>query len=321
MLGDVIEVSKSKVMTKKSLLKWIFSFIIMTTGVVLILWVLIGFGNYMPSRIAKGYVKNLEYNYLYQDAFTSDTYKQEKAKIMESRFFVSKVEFEKFIQNTTALANDKFTFINYDNIFGKMKYSTSIARRHNLTSEMIGDNVLKIKFDSFTSGLTASFKKELDQHPEAEYLIIDLRNNGGGATREALGIADDLLSSGEMFRSQKLREDFRYYADEEHYSFKKLFIWLNKDSGSASEVLTLALKTNLGDQVVLIGKETYKKGVGQNIDTDEKLRLEFAVVSQRWSVNDKTVEDIEYHLTPYLSEAVQLKVNEDYLRETKKLIL
>lgn len=95
-------------------------------------------------------------------------------------------------------------------------------------------------------------------------LILDLRDNGGGLLDQAIKIANEFLEKGQMitFTKGAHRTTQNYKANGEG-QFKELplYILVNENSASASEVLAAALKEN--NRATLIGENTYGKGLVQ----------------------------------------------------------
>ena len=95
-------------------------------------------------------------------------------------------------------------------------------------------------------------------------LILDLRDNGGGLLDQAIKIANEFLKKGQLitFTKGAHRATQSYKANGEG-QFKELplYILVNENSASASEVLAASLKEN--NRATLIGENTYGKGLVQ----------------------------------------------------------
>lgn len=102
------------------------------------------------------------------------------------------------------------------------------------------------------------------QSQNIENIVIDLRDNGGGYLIAAENILDLFIPSGEiMYRVENRQGEEKLYkaSNRTKYTFKHGFLLVNDQSASASEVMTGALKEQLGYTV--IGKTTYGKGTVQ----------------------------------------------------------
>lgn len=97
-----------------------------------------------------------------------------------------------------------------------------------------------------------------------ENIVIDLRGNGGGYLDAAKDILNLFLPEGSiMFKVQDKNKNEKVYKASKHkkYMFNQGYILVDHNSASASEVMTAALKEDLGYKV--IGETTYGKGTAQ----------------------------------------------------------
>lgn len=139
-------------------------------------------------------------------------------------------------------------------------------------SEMLPHKTAYIKISAFNtsdedSDITTytEFKNHYDELKDlgAEKLIIDLRDNPGGALDVVCDIADEILPEGlitYMEYKNGQRENFMSDANEIDMPMAVL---INENSASASEVLTGALKDY--KKATVVGKTSYGKGVVQSV--------------------------------------------------------
>jgi C-terminal processing protease CtpA/Prc len=66
------------------------------------------------------------------------------------------------------------------------------------------------------------------------------------------------------------------------------YILVDEYTASASELLTLGLKTYLSN-VTVVGRSTYGKGVGQNVFEDKSKKIIVAVTNHFWNVREKNI--------------------------------
>ena len=122
-----------------------------------------------------------------------------------------------------------------------------------------------LKIDSFSGTVLEQVQKELDSYSDSiKSLVIDLRDNTGGYLNAANDISDLFLESGQIIYKIKDRDGkiSSYSAKSSIYKkFNKIVVIINENSASASEILTLALKDNLGAKVV--GEKSFGKGTVQ----------------------------------------------------------
>lgn len=172
----------------------------------------------------------------------------------------------------------------------------------------------------FASNTYSQFKKQLDalQKQNIDGLIIDLRENSGGHLKAATRILSLFLDSDKViYQLQKGNKKVKYYSKgEKDYKYPIVFIG-NGGTASASEVLIISLKENLGAK--LVGTKTYGKGTVQ-----EMIELsngdKYKITTQKWLspkgiwINDtKGINpDIEVELTD---------TSDNQLKEAQKEIL
>ena len=104
-------------------------------------------------------------------------------------------------------------------------------------------------------------------------LIIDLRNDGGGALTDAVKIAGFFIDEGPVVQVRDSNGDIRTHADESgtHLYDGPLAIMVNQFSASSSEILAAVLQ-DYGRAVIIGGAHTHGKGTVQAIiELDRRL--------------------------------------------------
>ena len=135
-----------------------------------------------------------------------------------------------------------------------------------LTVEKVdGVTVAVIKIPSFYLGLTNDVKKLLIemQTKGASALIVDLRENGGGALTEAVGLSGLFISDGPVVQVRDAYQRIRVHEDPDNAQqyTGPLLVMINRFSASASEIFAAAIQDyNRG---IIIGQNTYGKGTVQ----------------------------------------------------------
>lgn len=107
------------------------------------------------------------------------------------------------------------------------------------------------------------------QEKKVDGVIIDLRDNGGGALQEAVDLTGLFIKDGPVVQVRGIdnRVDVEKDEDPEVYYNGPLIVMVNKFSASASEIFSGAIQ-DYGRGLV-IGEQTYGKGTVQNlIDLD-----------------------------------------------------
>ncbi len=133
--------------------------------------------------------------------------------------------------------------------------------------KMLGDGIGYIEFTSFDETTADDFKIKYDEL-KAEgmtHLIIDLRNNGGGLVDQATKIADYMIEKDGviLYEVDKNGKETVEKSKNDPIIDIPIVILTNKNTASASEILTGALK-DLG-KAKIVGTTTYGKGIIQDI--------------------------------------------------------
>ena len=150
---------------------------------------------------------------------------------------------------------------NIDIELKRNNYTTSTVS----ASYRVGD-VGYVAISAFSKVTHRDFYEAYTKLGNVNSVVIDLRDNGGGAESGAVDLASLLLRKGEVIVTNK-------YRDHEEVIKKKskdnilcdipLVIIINENSASASELFTGAIQDN--DRGVIIGRTSFGKGLIQRI--------------------------------------------------------
>ena len=128
-----------------------------------------------------------------------------------------------------------------------------------------GKKVGVIEIPSFYVGLSEDTKKEIAKLNEQQVdgIVIDLRNNGGGALTEATALTGLFINSGPVVqvRDSYGRVKVNGDSDDRVYFDSPLTVLVNRYSASASEIFAAAMQ-DYGRAVVL-GEQSFGKGTVQ----------------------------------------------------------
>ncbi len=123
--------------------------------------------------------------------------------------------------------------------------------------------------------------------------FLDLRDNGGGFLNQGILVADEFLSSGDIV-FQRARGVTQRLASAQPPAFDlPMVVLVNENSASASEIVAGALQEN--GRAIVIGEETFGKGVAQNVislsDGGQLVYLAFEwLTPNRRSINQQGIE-------------------------------
>lgn len=95
-------------------------------------------------------------------------------------------------------------------------------------------------------------------------LVVDLRSNPGGILETCVRMMDYVLPDGLLvYTADKDGKGDKYYSEDGHQLDIPMAILIDKNSASASEVFTGAVKDF--EKAVVVGEKTFGKGIVQNL--------------------------------------------------------
>ena len=151
---------------------------------------------------------------------------------------------------------------------GEEKTVTLVKKKVQIDSVSFAnyDEVGYIKIDTFSNVTYSQVVKALDNlDANTKSLVIDLRDNTGGYLQASHNIADLFIEKDKVVYQLKGRDEiakeFKTNAGV-YKTFDKVVVLINGQTASASEILTLALKENIGAKVV--GTKSFGKGTVQD---------------------------------------------------------
>ncbi|MDE5653566.1 MAG: S41 family peptidase [Muribaculaceae bacterium] len=135
-------------------------------------------------------------------------------------------------------------------------------------SGVIKGDIGYIKLDQFVESSADDVKNALEgfrDNPNVKYVVLDLRNNGGGLVESAISILGNFLPKG----TEVLRTRGKRAAEEKIYKTQSnpilpdipLAVMIDGGSASASEITAGALQDL--DRAVLVGTQSFGKGLVQ----------------------------------------------------------
>lgn len=221
-------------------------------------------------------------NYLYTD-IKGNLNNQEWRSELDNKEIRSIVELvrKKEDMYTFALVGDEYKMLNEEAI-------------NDIEFKDEPQNSCYVKINNFSLNTDDKFIEYIDgiSDGESKNLIIDLRGNSGGDTEAANNILEVLLP--ECVTSTLIYKDgytYNYYSEACFKRFKKIYVFVDEYSASASELVTLGLKTYL-DNVTIIGRNTVGKGVGQYVFDDIEKGIAIFAVNHFWNVREKNIMNI-----------------------------
>jgi len=113
-------------------------------------------------------------------------------------------------------------------------------------------------YDEFETGLSKLIKQGATQ------LILDVRDNGGGYLEKAVEIADDFLKKDALIvytKNKKGQIDQTKATSKGVFENSKVYVLINENSASASEIIAGAIQDN--DRGLIVGRRSFGKGLVQ----------------------------------------------------------
>ncbi|MEG9327320.1 S41 family peptidase [Salinimicrobium catena] len=131
---------------------------------------------------------------------------------------------------------------------------------------MLAPHLGYIKINRFAESTYQEFRESLLELKQkgATQIALDLRDNPGGYLAEATQIVDEFLPDDKLIlltRNKKGAIEKTFATKKGNFEKGKLFVLINENSASASEIVAGALQDN--DKGIIVGRRSYGKGLVQ----------------------------------------------------------
>jgi len=199
---------------------------------------------------------------------------------------------------------------------------------------LISDQIGYIKLKRFAETTHSEFKTALNKLSKKgiKSLVLDLRENGGGYVTPAIQIADEFLEDGKLIMFTKDRDSNirkSYATSEGDFENGTIYVLIDENSASASEILAGALQDN--DKGIIVGRRSFGKGLVQqekSLGDGSKIRL---TVSRYYTPTGRSIqrpynkgtqayykEYLERYESGELHDSTKLKINDTLAFKTPK---
>lgn len=227
-------------------------------------------------------------------------------------------------------ANKKYFVAEYYYLSRRMGADYSLESGNTVWADSvyaITDSTAYLHIDDFMdpnlySTIINKYNSIMKNHPN---LIIDLRANSGGYIDVSIQFIESFLAKGTSYLSVSYRktkinsaqdtglvknEIWQCTEDDNVWEGKKIVIFIDNNSASAAELLTVALRDGLGAKAYIIGNKSFGKAIGQNVFTLLN-NAHLVITGYRFF----PVNDSDYHekgITPDLvfTGSLQQEINE-----------
>ena len=189
---------------------------------------------------------------------------------------------------------------------------------------LLEKDVAYIRIINFSSATGQEFTDALTEYKikGIKKYIIDLRNNTGGVTSEALTAASNFIEKGKPLLKVNNKRTGEYTHFNPRYGEKQeMVVLINENTASAAEIFAAAIKDN--DAGVLMGTKTYGKGTMQNtlgLGDFGGIKL---TVSEFFTPNGDEINKVGISPDEYVANIERLATAEDFepLKFEKKFYL
>lgn len=153
-----------------------------------------------------------------------------------------------------------------DSVFNTTITRGKVAIKSVDIAYMVNDSLGYIKLDRFARSTYKEFKTSLDHllSKGMKNLVLDLRGNGGGFIDIANEIVDEFLKEGKLIvftKNNKARIDEAFSTSKGSFEKGNLYVLIDENSASASEIVAGALQDN--DRGITVGRRSFGKGLVQ----------------------------------------------------------
>ncbi|WP_269636975.1 S41 family peptidase [Paenibacillus sp. HW567] len=177
------------------------------------------------------------------------------------------------------------------------------------------ESFLYINLSYFTKKSVDQAFQIMNQYKDRPYLILDLRNSPGGYIDACMSFCRFLIKDKkEIVTLYYKNKKVTYYSDElALLSYGKIYVFVNEQTASCSEVTALTLKTNL-KSVQLIGERTKGKECGQEIIVNKSKGFSMIVASFIWKCNTYGMEDLQWFIQNDVGANTHFATDDDYFK-------
>ncbi|MEI3529499.1 MAG: S41 family peptidase [Bacilli bacterium] len=197
---------------------------------------------------------------------------------------------------------------------GEEKYVTvekDVVTLNSVSSKILNENNINIGYiqvSIFAENTYKQFKEQLSnlEKKGIDSLIIDLRGNSGGHLDTVTDMTSLFLDSKKViYQIQTKTKTEKIYSNGKKNKSYPIYILIDADSASASEVMASALSEQLGAK--LVGENSYGKGTVQEVKYTSS-GDQYKFTTKKW-LTSKGVWIKGKGLKP----DIEIKLNEEYL--------
>ncbi len=149
-----------------------------------------------------------------------------------------------------------------------------------------------IKIEKFSETTSNELDEALEKlnESELEALVLDLRDNPGGALSQAIEVTDRFIEKGQLVVKTRMRrgKGHEYLAPRGRRHDYPMVVLINQNSASASEIVAGALQDH--DRALIVGETSFGKALVQTIYPLERNRGLALTTGKYYTPSDRLIQ-------------------------------
>jgi len=183
-----------------------------------------------------------------------------------------------------------------------------IIRMASVHKEFLSPSFGYVRVSQFSENTARELGRAVDDLQDAndgmlQGLVLDLRNNPGGVLDSAVDVADLFLNSGVIVTADGRSVDSRFTRSAHRGDIldgATMVVLVNKGSASASEIVAGALQDH--DRALIVGTETFGKGLVQTVVPLSKGRAIKLTTSRYYTPSGDSIHDVGVEPDVYIDD-------------------
>ena len=173
-----------------------------------------------------------------------------------------------------------------------------VIRVASVHKEFLGPSFGYVRVSQFSENTARELGRAIDDLHDAsegmlDGLVLDLRNNPGGVLDSAVDVSDLFLDSGVIVSADGRSSDSRFTRSAHRGDIldgANMVVLVNSGSASASEIVAGALQDH--NRALVIGTETFGKGLVQTVVPLSKGRAIKLTTSRYYTPSGDSIHDV-----------------------------
>jgi carboxyl-terminal processing protease len=183
-----------------------------------------------------------------------------------------------------------------------------IIRMVSVHKEFLSPSFGYVRVSQFSENTARELSRAVDDLQDAndgmlQGLVLDLRNNPGGVLDSAVDVADLFLNSGVIVTADGRTVDSRFTRSAHRGDIldgATMVVLVNKGSASASEIVAGALQDH--DRALIVGTESFGKGLVQTVVPLSKGRAIKLTTSRYYTPSGDSIHDVGVQPDVYIDD-------------------